>query len=123
MLGEERRKHIRIFLPGGQVRLTSGPLLVFVGKVVDISVGGIKFISEAEFSEGETLDLEIKLPGGVKYICSARIIHVNRMENKDNVVMCGAQFTGLSETEQKNLGELIMRMRAEQDDILKDKFK
>lgn len=123
MPGEERRKHIRIFLPGGQVRLTSGPLLVFVGKVVDISVGGIKFISETEFSQGETLDLEIKLPSGVKYICSARIIHASRMESKENVVMCGAQFIGLSETEQKNLGELIMRMRAEQDDILKDKYK
>ena len=123
MLGEERRKHIRIFLPGGQVRLSSGPLLVFVGKVVDISVGGIKFISESEFSEGETLDLEIKLPSGVKYICSAKIIHVDRMEKKDNMIMCGARFTGLNDAEQKDLGELIMRMRAEQDDILKNKLK
>ena len=51
--GEERRKHIRIFLPGGQVRLVSGILLVLVGKVVDVSLGGVKFICSPEFSIGD----------------------------------------------------------------------
>ena len=57
MKGEERRKHIRVFLPNGQVRLVSGPFLALVGKVINLSVGGLKFLCESDVKVGDVFDL------------------------------------------------------------------
>lgn len=122
MKGDERRKHIRIFLPNGQVRLVSGPLLALVGKVVNISVGGIKFISESDFNVGDTIDLEISLPNGIKFRSVCRVVYVEPVEGSEKQVVCGAQFTGLNVKQQLDLGEFILRMRAEQDKMLKEEL-
>ncbi|MFH1368704.1 MAG: PilZ domain-containing protein [Elusimicrobiota bacterium] len=122
MKGEERRKHIRIFLPGGQVRLVSGPLLALIGKVINISIGGIKFSCESEVNVGDSFDLEITLPNSLKFKCTAKIVYVETIENNENQVVCGAQFVNLSTREQIDLGEFILKMRAEQDNILKNEL-
>jgi hypothetical protein len=122
MRGEERRKHIRIFLPNGQVRLVSGPLLALVGKVVNISVGGIKFISESDFKVGDIIDLEISLPNGIKFKSACRIVYVEALGNNENQMVCGAQFADLNVKQQLDLGEFILKVRAEQDKILKDEL-
>jgi len=120
--GEERRKHIRIFLPGGQVRLVSGILLVLVGKVVDISLGGVKFVCSPEFNIGDSIGLEVTLPNGMKLKCSASICHMETRENNQNEALYGVQFDDLGTNEQAELGEFIMRLRAEQDGFLNKKF-
>jgi hypothetical protein len=121
-IGEERRKHIRIFLPGGQVRLVSGILLVLVGKVVDISLGGMKFVCSPEFNVGDEPGLEVTLPNGMKLKCAAKICHMETIENNQNEAIYGAQFTGLGTNEQAELGEFIMKQRAEQDGFLNKKL-
>lgn len=120
--GEERRKHIRIFLPGGQVRLVSGILLVLVGKVVDISLGGVKFACSPEFATGDEIGIEVTLPSGLKIKCTAKICHVENVENNQNEAVYGAQFIGLGANEQAELGEFIMKQRAEQDGFLNKKL-
>jgi len=121
-IGEERRKNIRIFLPGGQVRLVSGILLVLVGKVVDISLGGMKFVCTPEFNVGDEPALEVTLPNGMKLKCNAKICHMETIENNQNEAIYGAQFTGLGTSEQAELGEFIMKQRAEQDGFLNRKL-
>jgi cell division protein YceG involved in septum cleavage len=116
--GEERRKHVRIFLPGGQVRLVSGMLLALVGKVIDISVGGVKFIGNTGFSAGDDIDLEVTLPSGMKFKCIARIAHYENIPNNEQQIIYGAQFINLSLNERLELGEYVMKKRAEQDDLL-----
>jgi hypothetical protein len=120
--GEERRKHIRIFLPGGQVRLASGILLVLVGKVMDISLGGVKFVCSPEFNVGDDIELEVTLPTGIKLKCTAKICHMESRENNQNESIYGAQFLDLGTNEQAELGEFIMRLRAEQDGFINKKF-
>jgi hypothetical protein len=120
--GEERRRYIRIFLPGGQVRLISGPFLALVGKVLDISVGGIRFICESEFAAGESLNLEIALPNGMKLDCIAKIIYAEKSPQNAKQILFGAQFISLTVSQKTKLGEFIIQMRAEQDGFLKQKF-
>jgi len=120
--GEERRKHIRIFLPGGQVRLVSGILLVLVGKVIDISLGGVKFVCTPEFKVGDDLTLEVTLPSGMKLKCTAKISHRENFEHNQNEAVFGAQFIDLCTGDQAVLGEFIMKQRAAQDGYLNDKF-
>lgn len=115
-LGEERRKYIRIFLPGGKVRFLSGQYLALVGRMVDVSVGGVSFISEMKLSIDESVNLEIVIPDGVKFKCLAKIV---RIESKANQIICAASFVNLGESEQKKLGEFIMKMRSIQDKLLK----
>lgn len=122
MKGEERRRHIRIFLPGGQVRLVSGPLLALIGKVIDISIGGLKFVCESEIKVGDTFEMEITLPNAMKFKCGAKVVYVENIENNENQLICGAQFMDLSGKDQLDLGEFILKMRAEQDQILKQEI-
>ena len=119
MKGDEQRKHIRIFLPGGQVRLVSGPLLALIGKVIDLSIGGIKFICESNVKVGDNFDMEITLPNAAKFKCAAKVVYVENIESNENNVICGAQFLDMSTKEQLDMGEYILRLRAEQDNILK----
>ncbi|MHB9154804.1 MAG: PilZ domain-containing protein [Endomicrobiales bacterium] len=116
--GEERRKHIRIFLPEGQVRLVSGILVVLVGKVVNLSLGGIMFKCSAEFNLGDELELEVTLPNGLKFKATASITHKEMMAGKSDELIYGAQFLGLGANEKLELGEYVMRKRAEQDNLL-----
>jgi c-di-GMP-binding flagellar brake protein YcgR len=117
-LGDERRKHVRIFLPGGQVRLASGMLMALVGKVVDLSIGGVKFACNVGLNIGDEIDLELTLPTGLKFRCGARIVHAENLGGKENNVVYGTQFNGLGPREQQELGDYIMKKRAEQDDML-----
>ena len=114
-MGEERRKHVRIFLPGGQVRISSGELMVLVGKVVNISVGGIQFFCNFGLNIGDEIDLELTLPTGVKYRCSARIVHSEKSGSRDHQVAYGSQFLNLGVREQQELGDYIAKKRAEPD--------
>ncbi|HBU70144.1 MAG TPA: hypothetical protein DEE98_07165 [Elusimicrobia bacterium] len=118
MKGEERRKYIRVFLPAGQMRILSGPLLVLVGKIIDISVGGVKFSAESEYANGDTVELEITLPNSVKFKCSAEIVGVAGTGKKENKKLYMAKFVSLSAGEQEMLGEFIETTKAEQDSIL-----
>jgi c-di-GMP-binding flagellar brake protein YcgR len=120
--GEERRKHIRIFLPGGQVRLVSGILLVLVGKVIDISLGGVKFVCSPEFSSGDEIGMDLTLPNGLKLKCTAKICYREDRDNNQNEAVYGAQFVNLGTSEQAELGEFIMKQRAEQDGFLNKKL-
>jgi len=113
--GEERRKFIRIFLPGQQVRLVSGILLVRVGKVVDISLGGIKFVCSSDFNMGDEISVEVALPSGLKLKCTASICRAEIINNDKHEVIYGAQFVNLAADEQAELGSYIMQQRAEQD--------
>jgi len=118
MQGEERRKFIRVFLPAGQVRLMCGPLLVLVGKIVDISVGGIKFQSESEFNEGDVLELEISLPSDFKLCCHAEIVCVQDPKRGGSSMVYMSRFTRINENDRAKLGEFIQKIKAEQDNML-----
>ena len=122
MKGEERRKHIRVFLPNGQVRLVSGPLLALVGKVINLSVGGIKFSCDTDVKVGDQFDLELTLPSSIKFKCSSKIVYIENLQDAGNQTVCGAQFINLSVKEQLDLGEFILKMRAEQDSRLEDEL-
>lgn len=123
MKGDERRKHIRIFLPGGQVRLVSGPSLMLIGKVIDLSIGGIKIICKSNVKVGESFDLEITLPNAAKFKCDAKVVYVESIKGNGNHVICGAQFRDMNTKEQLGMGGFILKMRAEQDNILKKELK
>ncbi len=111
-LGEERRKHIRVFFPGGKVRIKSGQIFALVGKIVDLSLGGIRFTTETDFTSGETITIEIILVDGMKFKCDAKVIH---LETEGNQNMCGVSFLNLAEQDEQELGELVMTMRSRQD--------
>jgi c-di-GMP-binding flagellar brake protein YcgR len=113
--GEERRKFIRIFLPGQQVRLVSGILLVRIGKVIDISLGGLKFVCSSDFNMGDEISVEVALPSGIKLKCMASICRADQVSNDKHDVIYGAKFVDLSADEQSELGSYIMQQRAEQD--------
>ena len=122
MKGEERRKHIRVFLPNGQVRIVSGPFLALVGKVINLSVGGLKFSCDSDVNVGDSFDLELTLPNSMKFKCAAKIVYIENLEDTGNQVVCGAQFVDLSVKEQLDLGEFILKMREEQDNLLEDEL-
>lgn len=73
---DEKRKQIRVFIPDGQVRLVTGPLLALVGKVENISLGGIRFTTETELKPGDQFEFQLYLPDGDKFSCEGKIIYV-----------------------------------------------
>ncbi len=115
MRGDERRRHIRIFLPGGQVRLSTGPLMALVGKIRNISVGGMKIACEARLAVGETIRLEFSLPDGVRFQCAATIVYAEKDASNGKQLLYGTQFLDLSPRDTGILGDFIMRMKEEQD--------
>ena len=116
-LGEERRKHIRVFFPGGKVRIKSGQIFALVGKIIDISLGGIRFTTEADFAHGETITLEIVLVDGMKFKCDAKVVHLETISTQN---ACGASFLNLAQNDEKELGELVMSLRSQQDEKCRD---
>jgi hypothetical protein len=117
--GEERRKYVRIFLAGGQVRLESGQLLPLVGKLVDISLKGIRFSCNSEVKLEDKIDLEITLPNGTKFRCIADVDIAQDMDEKRKTRIYRARFTNLGFKEQCELGDFVMKRRAEQDKLLR----
>jgi len=113
---EERRKYVRIFMPGGQVRLASGMLMALVGKVADISAGGVRFVCNVVLKVGDEIDLELTLPTGLTFCCLAHIIHEESAGNKDAMTY-GVQFVNLGLQEQQRIDDYIMQKLAEQDDV------
>ena len=122
MQGDERRKYIRIFLPGGQVRLSSGPYMALVGKVLNVSVGGIRFSCESEFFLGDNINLEIDLQDGMKLDCMVSVIYVEKSKENGNKLVYGGRFVAMSEAQKTALGEHIIKMKADQDTFLKKKL-
>lgn len=120
--GEERRKHVRVFLADGQVRLVSGMLIALIGKVVDISLGGLKFTCSSEFAVGDELDMEVTLPSGMRLKTQFSVTHMEVDAGKKDKLVYGGKFTSLSDDQKLELGEFVMRSRAEQDSMLKDKM-
>lgn len=122
MQGEERRRHIRVFLPGGQIRLITGGLCVLVGRAIDLSLGGIKFVANADLKSGDELQFELTLPTGMKLPCIAKVVHCEAIPDRETEMSFGVQFLDLSEEAKFELGEYIMKQRATQDGILHDEL-
>lgn len=122
MKGEERRKQVRIYLPDGEVRISSGMIFALAGKVVDISIGGIKLICSADFEPESVIDLEVTLPTGTKFKCLARIIYKEQSKDLKKESIYGAEFVDLGKDEKARLGEFIMEIRRKQDDMLQNKL-
>lgn len=120
MKGEERRKHIRVYLPGGQVRLQSGPYLALIGKVMDISLGGMKFVSDENLSENDKIDLDITLPKGIRFSCAALVTSIEKIKDR---LICVIKFLNIGLKEELELGEYILNLKAEQDKIIKENLK
>jgi c-di-GMP-binding flagellar brake protein YcgR len=117
--GEERRKHIRIFLPDGKVRFLTEEYLALIGRTIDISIGGARFYCEMKLDISEVINLEIILPNKVKFKCAAKIMHIERDESQ---MIYGVCFENLGEKEREDLGNFIVGMRANQDDMLRKKL-
>lgn len=115
--GEERRKKIRIFLPDGKVRQLSSGISVLVGRALDISVSGVRFICETKVEVGEELDLEIVIPNTSRFKCITKVVHLDAAGKQ---MICGAAFMNLNEKEQISLGEYIMKAKANQDKMLRE---
>jgi hypothetical protein len=115
MKGEERRKYIRVYMPNGEMRILSGPVNALVGKIVDISIGGIRFVTDSEYKHGESLDLDLKLPNGFRLGCVAEIVAVSCIEGR-TVYM--AKFTKINDFDRDQLGDIIVKLKIEQDAIV-----
>jgi hypothetical protein len=117
MKGEERRRYIRIFLPGGQVRVISGPLLALVGRVIDVSIGGLKFCADSDFSEGEKIEMELTLPTGIKFKCISTIVSFEKVDAYGKKIVYMAKFVQMTEKDKEMLGDFIMKIKNEQDSL------
>ena len=108
--GEERRKYVRISLPDGQAKLVSGILNVLVGKIVDISIGGLKFVCSSEFNIGDNIDVDVMLASGLKLKCVAKISRMESAGNNAGESVYGAQFVNLGDKEKIELAEYLMKL-------------
>ena len=104
----EKRKHVRVFVDGWQIRLISGPLQLLVGNVIDLSMGGLKFTCDQPLDPEETIDFELILPSGKKLPCSAEIAYRQEPEGKDKHRVYGAKFQKLTPEVEKELKEFII---------------
>jgi c-di-GMP-binding flagellar brake protein YcgR len=118
--GEERRKQIRIFLPGGQVRLSSGPLLILIGKIVNISAKGAQLTCDCDLKSGDSVSIDITIPDGIRIQAQATIIYGQR--SKDTKFVYGIEFSNMDEAHKKVLGDYILKSRATQDSLLRDEL-
>ena len=62
------------------------------------------------------------LPNGMKLKCVAKICHMENKGNNQNESIYGAQFVDLGTNERAELGEFIMKLRAEQDGFINKKY-
>lgn len=106
--GEERRKHIRAFLSDGQVRMVSGLMEPLVGRVIDVSLSGMRIMCQSELAPGEDFKLELTLPSGLRFSCQAVIIHGQRMPGDHRHLYYGVQFADMSCDDRAKLGDYIM---------------
>ena len=111
----ERRKSVRIFLPGNQVRIVSGPYMALVGRVFDISQGGVRFSCESELGNNEFIELEIVLPYGSKVKSECRIVHAERDPRNNARLLYGVEFITLDPAASASLAEYIAGLKATQD--------
>ena len=112
---EERRHSVRIFLPGNQVRIVSGPYMALAGKVFDISTGGVRFSCESELGNNEFIELEIVLPYGEKVKSVCRIIHAEKDPKHRTRMLYGVEFLTLDARASASLAEYIVNLKAVQE--------
>src|SRR5271157_1615697 len=105
---EERRKHVRVFVDGWQIRLVSGPLQLLVGSVIDLSLGGLKFTCEQHLEPGEKVDFELIFPTGLKFPCSAEIVYRMEPQGNNKKWVYGLKFQNLSPEMERELKDFII---------------
>lgn len=115
MSPNERRHSVRIFLPGNQVRIVSGPYMALAGKVFDISEGGVRFSCESELGNNEFLELEIVLPYGDKVKSECRIVHAEKDPNHRSRMLYGVEFLTLDVKASASLAQYIADLKAAQE--------
>lgn len=105
---EERRKHVRVFVDGWQIRLVSGPFQLLVGNVINLSMGGLKFTCDQHFGPGEKIDFELIFPTGKKFLCSAEIVYSQQPGGKNKKWVYGVKFQNLSPEMEKEIKDFII---------------
>jgi c-di-GMP-binding flagellar brake protein YcgR len=105
---------VRIFLPGNQVRIVTGPYVALVGHVFDISAGGVRFYCESDLGNNEFIELEIVLPSGkIKLDC--RVVHTERDPQHRARLLYGVEFLNLVAPARAELEEYIANIKAAQE--------
>lgn len=116
MKGAERRQYIRVFTSFlSRIRSDRGD--VGEGQVVDLSLGGLRFVSNTDFSPKDNIRVDFHLPNGIACSLIGKIVAVT--EGSPRVY--GIKFSTLDPIIRQNMGEFIMTTKYSQDDWLKSR--
>ncbi len=92
----ERRQFVRVFIGGWEIRIVSGPLKASLGKLIEISSGGLRMQCERALSPGEKLDFELIFPSGEKFSCIGEIVYKKETRDFSNIWVYGVKFDKVS---------------------------
>ncbi len=80
---------------------------------LNLSGGGIGFVTERRFKLGDMLVLTIKLPAQPAVTARAKIVRLNPIEKNETMFSVGAQFTALSEHDQERILQYLLNVQRE----------
>jgi uncharacterized protein (TIGR02266 family) len=96
------------------VQFESGPdKEIFVGRSVNLSVGGLFVVSDTVLPPGEAVDLKLNLrDGGVPVDARGRVVWV-RPEEGETTQGMAVRFVGLTENDMRRIGRVVAAARRE----------
>jgi len=120
-VGAERRQAFRltITMPVGIAFAASAEELVINAQTVNISAGGIGFVTSAAYDVGDLLALVLDLGEDPRLRLQARVLHVDPLPRQRDRRRIGARFTELARHDEDRLVRWILRRQAER---LKDHY-
>jgi c-di-GMP-binding flagellar brake protein YcgR len=110
----EKREHFRIsvVLPL-HYRLTGEPAGEPSPAEVNISGGGIGFVTTRQFNPDDSLDLRLVLPDTQSIHAAAKVVRIAPIARDKSSHLVGARFTAIGDEDRERLISFIFRLQAE----------
>lgn len=121
--GEERRKHKRYGVRGSTIRYKRGGLLAFMTSsserylVLNMSEGGLHFISKEELREGQRVSLTLDAPGLEGIVRGRGVVVWARKSHEHQAWRVGVRFTRFDERSRFRLRHILDNAILERVDI------
>lgn len=110
-MGDERRRFPRVKVP---IYYRSARLFGPRKPAHDLSMGGIRIVTDDSLAVGRRLEIELFLPDGGSLTVDVRVAWIRRLENDDFAQYeAGLEFLGVDPAQEKLLERCVMDIKSD----------
>ncbi|ATW24303.1 flagellar brake protein [Candidatus Formimonas warabiya] len=106
--------HMDLIYSKSNAGLAPGSTDFITAPLIDLSAGGLLFMTREKLSIGDLLNLMIEFTDHQKFLLVGKVLRVAPNQNQDYPYQVGVQFVGIKEKEQDQIIKLLFQYQREQ---------